>query len=141
MLSTPSNSLSTNAMNSIPFWPKRTKNLILVCKPEWDTLLFHLGENFSLFRCVSGVSINFDKFCQTGTHFGLSLLKRKITATRSSIEEMKKKRQKKKGDKGMKHSRCERKKYKRRRREKRGEKRLKRAPESLKIKETFELWK
>ena len=96
MLSTLSNSLSTNAMNSIPFWPKRTKNLILVCKPEWDTLLFHLGENFSLFRCVSGVSINFDKFCQTGTHFGLSLLKRKITATRSSIEEMKKKKGKKK---------------------------------------------
>ena len=96
MLSTPSNSLSTNAMNSIPFWPKRTKNLILVCKPEWDTLLFHLGENFSLFRCVSGVSINFDKFCQTGTHFGLSLLKRKITATGSSIEEMKKKEQKEK---------------------------------------------
>ena len=54
---------------------------------------------------------------------------------------MKKKRQKKKGDKGMKHSWCERKKYKRRRREKRGEKRLKRAPEPLKIKEAFELWK
>ena len=41
----------------------------------------------------------------------------------------------------MKHSRWERKKYKRRRREKRGEKRLKRAPEPLKIEETFELGK
>ena len=31
-------------------------------KPEWDTLLFHLRENFSLFRCVSGDSVDFGKF-------------------------------------------------------------------------------
>ena len=42
-------------------------------------------------------------------HFGLSLLKRKITATGSSIEVMK----------GMKHSRCERENTKEEKEEKR----------------------
>ena len=88
-------------------------------KPEWDTLLFHLGENFSLFRCVSGDSVDFGKFRQNqriGRHaFWDFPLKKKnhchwIFHRGDEKERAKRKEKKRKeeGDEGMKHSRCER---------------------------------
>ena len=62
-----------------------------------------------VFRAIRSISVNSVEIKESaGTHFGFSLLKRKITATGSSIEEMRKKEQKKEkkkeGDEGMKHS-------------------------------------
>jgi hypothetical protein len=42
--------LIRNVVYSIPFRPERTENLVPACKPVRDTPMFHLGQNFGLFR-------------------------------------------------------------------------------------------
>ena len=120
-------------------------------KPEWDTLLFHLGENYSLFRCVSGDSVDFGKFRQNqriGRHaFWDFPLKKKNHCHwifHRGDEKERAKRKEKKRRRWWRHEAqpvWERKYKRRRRRGKRGETRLKRAPEPLKIDETLKLSK
>ena len=45
--------LRPNVVYSVPFRPKRTENLVPTCKPVRGTPMFHLGQNFGLFRPVS----------------------------------------------------------------------------------------
>jgi hypothetical protein len=44
--------LIRNVVYSVPFQPERTENLVPSCKPVRDTPMFHLGQNFGLFRPV-----------------------------------------------------------------------------------------
>ena len=96
---------------------------------------------FRAFRSISVNSVEIKDLA--GTHFGLSLLKRKITATRSSIEEMKKKGQKKKKKKVMKawSTAGVREKIQKKKQRKKRRKEIEESTWAMEIEETLELWK
>ena len=137
-------------MNSVPFRLERTENLVPVYKPEWGTPC-STSEKISAysgaFRAFRSILANSGRNQRFGGHaFWVFFfpIERKITATGSSIWEMKKKKKRRTRWRHEAKPVWGRKYKRRRRRRKRWEKRLKRAAVShwsLKIEETLELWK
>ena len=59
-------SVWSRVVYTVPFRSERPENLIPVCKPERETLLFHLEKTFRPFRRVSVIPANFGRY----GHFG-----------------------------------------------------------------------